>query len=88
MSDLGELGDRWLKAREFGRVCLMTMQDGKYFCRITFQTIPGVDLEAKSPFNCDTPEEAVRLAIDKAAEIIHSITEQAKGLKLLDDKAK
>jgi N-acetylglutamate synthase-like GNAT family acetyltransferase len=61
------------EARQYGRVRVCTMDDGKYFSYIEFNTIEHTKLEAKSRYDCLTPEEAVGKAIESAKAIVNSI---------------
>lgn len=68
------LGELWQDALQYGRITIHTMDNGKNFVTISFNTIQHVRLEAQSPI-VDTPEEAMRLAIKKAQEIIDSMAD-------------
>ena len=68
------LGELWQEALQYGRITIYTMESGKNFVTIAFNTIHHVKLEAQSPI-VDTPEEAMTLAIKKAQEIIDSMVD-------------
>lgn len=68
------LSELWRQAEQFGLVRLYTYDDGTYNCTIVFSTIKHVKLEAQSSFSCKTPEVAVQEAIEKAAEIVASLS--------------
>lgn len=74
------LNDLWTEARRYGRVRLGTQDSGQYYCVIEFNCIDHVHLEARSGFDCLTPEEALRLAICSARKIIGSLEEWTKKL--------
>lgn len=61
----------WLEAGKIGDTFIFTMDDGM-FAKIVFKTPTGINIEAISNFNCDTPEQALIEAIDKANEIKRS----------------
>ena len=67
MSNLSEL---WIEARKYGLVNMHTMEDGTYWCHITFNSINHTELKAKSGFHHLTPESAIIAAINTAAEIV------------------
>lgn len=75
----------WDKARQYGFVRLSTLEDGTYFCSIKFNTISHVTLEAKSDFNHITPEDALTTAINRAIEIVNSISQPIAELRRLTD---
>lgn len=70
---MDELGKLFRKAREFGRVRIYTTSNGLYHCTIEFNSIAHTSLEAKSGFDCVTPEIAVVDAIQTAESIVSSI---------------
>ena len=53
-------------ARQLGRVSVMQFDDATFSCTITFETIPGANLAAKSGFNHLEPEDALIIAIEAA----------------------
>jgi uncharacterized protein YqfB (UPF0267 family) len=75
--------DLWNTARQYGLVRLTTTEDGKYYCCIKFSTIAHVTLEAKSDFDCANPQEALIQAINRAVQIVSSISEPIARLKEL-----
>lgn len=56
-------------AMKHGHIYLHQLDDGKFHFKISFETVPGTCVEAKSGFNHTTIEDAVIAAIEKAAEI-------------------
>lgn len=82
-----DLGELFRTAREYGRVRIMTMDDGAYHACIVFDSIEHTKLEANSGFRHSSPEEAMQHAIVAARKIVDSIQKLAKTLpesKLLD----
>lgn len=64
-----ELGELFYEARQYGLVRLSTWTDGRYIARIEFASIDHTTLEADSGF-VDTPENALRIAITAAKEVV------------------
>ncbi len=59
----------WREAAQFGSVNLYTLDSGQVFCGIKFATARTIRLEAKSSFDCTTPEQALLEAIHSARAI-------------------
>lgn len=57
------------EARSLGNIYLHQADDGTFSFTIEFQTIPGVNLKAKSGFRHQTIESAIESAISTAYEI-------------------
>lgn len=74
------LSDLFRTARQYGLVRIHTLDDGKYYCCIVFNTMKHTQLEAKSDFNQLTPEDAVKMAIKTAQSIIDSINKMSETL--------
>ena len=69
------LDQLWAVASEYGHVSIRSgnLAIGKEYyvsATITFNTIPGTELEAKSGINCTTPIEALVEAIENAEKIL------------------
>ena len=61
------------ECRKYGLVRLCTDNEGYYYSIITFNTIDHVELQAKSGFDHEVPEDALLAALKKAIEIVESI---------------
>ena len=77
------LGELFSEARKYGQVYLYTHDSGTYSCRIKFNTIKNVMLEAKSGFDHTTPEAAVNAAIERAIIICGELSTAASNAKQL-----
>lgn len=62
----------WDDAAFYGKVSVFTMDRG-YFAKIKFNCIVGVDLEAKSAYDCNSPVEALEEAISSAKKIVETV---------------
>lgn len=71
----------WEEARLYGRVRLVTLDTGCYYCVIEFSAIDHVKLEATSSFRCQTPSAALIEAIDKAKQVVASLTDATDKLR-------
>lgn len=70
----------WDEASLYGRVSLSTMNDGKLYCKIEFNTIKHIELKATSGFDEPTPEAAIAAAIQQAKVIVASLASAADDI--------
>lgn len=63
------LDDLYVEAMAFGMVTLSQIKAKHFYAKITFETTPGISLEAGHKGFVETPHEALRLAIENAKEI-------------------
>lgn len=83
---VSELKELFTLARKYGRVRLGTCSDGKYFSTIEFETVGNIELNAKSGYNNNTPEEALAAAIAEARTIVGSMENTIEKMRLLNDE--
>lgn len=78
--------DLFYKAREYGRVSLITAKDDTYYCTITSDTSERFKFEVDSGAPSVTAEEALQAAIDNARVIVASFVDDvAKFTQLVKE---
>lgn len=68
-ADNVSLEELFAEAGSYGKLRVSCMNDRTWYSQIEFATASGIQLEAKSEFNHETPQEAIKLAIDRAEQI-------------------
>lgn len=76
------LGELFREAMLYGTPDIYTHSYKKIACTIRFCTmIDNTTLEARSGYNCCTPEEALISAILKAQEYVNSVADLQKSIE-------
>lgn len=64
----------WDLARQYGKVRVTTCDDGKYYACIEFNTILHTEMKVASTFNKPDIRTALIAAVNKAEEVVESIS--------------